>query len=51
MMYYMIHATDHKEGPPLMARAYKNAVYALGAAEQLKLALMEEGVNIAADVE
>jgi len=27
IMYYMIHATDHKEAPKLMSRAYDRAVF------------------------
>jgi three-Cys-motif partner protein len=37
VMYYMIHATDHPEGPTLMARAYRNTVMPSEAAEQLEL--------------
>lgn len=37
VMYYMIHATDHPEGPTLMSRAYCNTVMPSEAAEQMKL--------------
>jgi three-Cys-motif partner protein len=39
VMYYMIHATDHPEGPKLMWRAYRNAVQPLEPAEQLAFEL------------
>jgi three-Cys-motif partner protein len=39
VMYYMIHATDHPDGPSLMARAYRNAVSQMEPAEQLDLEL------------
>lgn len=41
IMYYMVHASDHKEAPNLMARAYKQAVYPLEPQEQYKLELEE----------
>ncbi len=36
-MYYMIHATDHLEAPPLMGRAYQGAVQPREAYQQLGL--------------
>ncbi len=39
VMYFMIHATDHPEGPGLMWRAYKNAIQPLETPEQLNLEL------------
>ena len=44
VMYYMIHATDHPEGPKLMWRAYRNAVQPLEPAEQLVLELQEHPI-------
>jgi three-Cys-motif partner protein len=38
-MYYMIHATDHREAPLLMARAYRSAITPLETAEQIALEL------------
>jgi len=35
VMFYMIHATDHPSAPPLMGRAYNQAVYPRDPAEQL----------------
>lgn len=37
VMYYMIHATDHPDGPSLMSRAYRSTVLPLEPPEQLKL--------------
>lgn len=46
VMYYMIHATDHPEGPLQMARAYKQAVRDPSTdAEQLKLLLNHGGLK------
>ena len=44
IMYYMIHATDHAEGPVQMARAYRNTVRPVDPAEdsQLDLDLFQE---------
>src|ERR1019366_4404778 len=42
VMYYMIHATDHPEGPKLMSRAYRNTVSPLEPIEQLDLGLFPE---------
>jgi three-Cys-motif partner protein len=39
VMYYMIHATDHPEGPALMSRAYRSTVLPEEPVEQLKLEL------------
>jgi three-Cys-motif partner protein len=39
VMYYMIHATDHPEGPALMSRAYRSTVLPAEPIEQLKLEL------------
>ncbi len=39
IMYYMIHATDHHEGPKFMSRAYRRAVLPLEPVEQLSLDL------------
>lgn len=39
VMYYMIHATDHKEAPKLMYRAYRKAISPPEPVEQLELAL------------
>jgi hypothetical protein len=41
-MYYMIHATDHPEGPIQMSRAYRNTVLPLEPLEQLKFDLLGE---------
>jgi three-Cys-motif partner protein len=38
-MYQMIHASDHREAPKLMARAYRNAVNAEEPPEQLEIEL------------
>jgi hypothetical protein len=35
-MYHMIHATDHRSAPHLMARAYSQATGRLEPPEQLK---------------
>ena len=44
IMYYMIHASDHREAPKLMARAYEASVRAVEEVlEQLKLTLPEPG--------
>jgi three-Cys-motif partner protein len=48
VMYYMIHATDHREAPILMSRAYRNTVSALEPIEQLKLGLFPEGKSAVA---
>ncbi len=40
VMYYMIHATDHPEGPIQMSRAYRSTVLPLEPMEQLKLELV-----------
>ncbi len=40
VFYYMIHATDHPEGPIQMSRAYRNTVFPLEPLEQLKLDLV-----------
>lgn len=45
VMYYMIHATDHPEGPKQMSRAYRNAVFPLEPMEQLTLELFPESKN------
>jgi three-Cys-motif partner protein len=37
VMYYMIHASDHPEGPTLMSRAYCNTVMPSEPAEQLQM--------------
>lgn len=37
VMYYMIHATDHPEGPTQMSRAYRSTVLPTEPIEQLKL--------------
>jgi three-Cys-motif partner protein len=37
VMYYMIHASDHPEAPPLMSRAYRNTVMPMEPIEQLEL--------------
>ncbi|MFO1449460.1 MAG: three-Cys-motif partner protein TcmP [Opitutaceae bacterium] len=42
VMFWMIHASDHEEAPKLMVRAYRNAVTALEAIDQL---MMEFGVS------
>ena len=42
VMYYMIHATDHPEGPKQMSRAYRNTVLPLEPIEQLRLELFPE---------
>jgi len=39
IMYYMIHATDHPEGPVQMARAYRNTVRPVDAPEDTQLDL------------
>jgi three-Cys-motif partner protein len=36
-MYYMIHATDHPEGPPQMSRAYRDTVRSIDNSEQYQL--------------
>jgi hypothetical protein len=41
-MYFMIHATDHPEGPVQMSRAYRNTVLPLEPLEQLSLELEGE---------
>jgi three-Cys-motif partner protein len=41
VMYYMIHATDHPEGPTLMSRAYCNTVLPSEPAEQLQMEFAE----------
>jgi hypothetical protein len=38
-MYQMIHASDHREAPKLMARAYRNACNAEEPPEQLQIEL------------
>lgn len=45
IMYYMIHATDHPEGPIQMSRAYELAVQPLQKAEQLTLGLLEQDIS------
>jgi three-Cys-motif partner protein len=42
VMYYMIHATDHPEGPTLMTRAYCNTVMPSEPSEQLQLEFAEQ---------
>jgi len=42
IMYYMIHATDHPEGPKFMSRAYRYAVFPLEPIEQLKFELFAD---------
>jgi len=37
VMYYMIHATDHPEGPTLMSRAYRSTVLPVEPIEQLRI--------------
>lgn len=39
IMYYMIHATDHREAPSLMSRAYSKAIAPLETAEQIAMEL------------
>jgi hypothetical protein len=39
VMYFIIHATDHPEGPVQMSRAYRNTVSPLGPIEQLEFDL------------
>jgi three-Cys-motif partner protein len=39
VMYYMIHATDHKDAPGLMARAYHRAVLPKESPDQVRLEL------------
>jgi three-Cys-motif partner protein len=40
VMYYMIHATDHPQGPVQMSRAYRNTFLPLEPPEQLELDLL-----------
>jgi three-Cys-motif partner protein len=42
VMYFMIHATDHPEGPVQMSRAYRNTVLPLEPLEQLSFELEGE---------
>lgn len=42
IMYYMIHATDHPEGPIQMARAYRNTVRPIDPPEDTQLKLFME---------
>jgi hypothetical protein len=42
VMYYMIHATDHPDGPKQMSRAYRNTVLPLEPIEQLRFELLPE---------
>jgi three-Cys-motif partner protein len=42
IMYYMIHATDHPEGPMQMARAYRNTVRPVDPPEDMQLDLFAE---------
>jgi hypothetical protein len=42
IMYYMIHATDHPEGPVQMSRAYRNTVLPLEPVEQLDFSFADE---------
>ena len=49
-MYYMIHATDHPEGPKQMSRAYRNTVLPLEPIEQLRLELFPETKAPSSDV-
>jgi hypothetical protein len=42
IMYYMIHATDHPEGPIQMARAYRNTVRPVDPPEDMQLDLFQE---------
>jgi len=41
-MYYMIHATDHPEGPKFMSRAYRKVVHPNEPIEQLRFELLGE---------
>ena len=46
-MYYMIHATDHPEGPVQMARAYRNTVRPDDPFEDRQLDMFEEPMPLA----
>jgi three-Cys-motif partner protein len=50
VMYYMIHATDHPEGPKQMSRAYRNTVLPLEPIEQRRLELFPETKAPSSDV-
>ncbi|VCN11196.1 Uncharacterised protein [Burkholderia pseudomallei] len=41
-MYYMIHATDHEDGPKLMWRAYRQAVADIPRGQQLSFDLSDD---------
>ncbi len=47
IMYYMIHATDHPEGPVQMARAYRNTVRPDDPFEDRQLDMFEEPMPLA----
>lgn len=49
IMYYMIHATDHPEGPVQMARAYRNTVRPLDPPEDKQLDLFTEATGFASE--
>jgi len=42
VLYHMVHATDHREAPILMSRAYRKAVTPAEPLEQMKLEIQEE---------
>jgi three-Cys-motif partner protein len=42
VMYYMIHATDHEDGPKLMWRAYRQAVAGIPRGQQLSFDLSDD---------
>lgn len=42
VMYYMIHATDHEDGPKLMWRAYRQAVADIPRGQQLSFDLSDD---------
>jgi len=51
VMYYMIHATDHPDAPPLMARAYRRAVLPKESPQQLALELGLDSLQPPTDAE
>lgn len=50
IMYYMIHATDHPEGPIQMARAYRNTVRPVDPPEDTQLDLFTEPDGFASKI-
>lgn len=46
VMYFMLHATDHPDGPGLMNRAYKQAVMPRETPEQLSFMFEQEGIAL-----